>query len=100
VQADDGFGGIYSKEFVININDVTEVVNFSIDNINNTTCAENIAYSSPAPHFTLPPVGSVIYGISGTDVDDYSLNTLTGIVSMVPRNLNHLLMKVRIIHIQ
>ncbi len=86
IQVDDGHSHTFSKEFVININDVTEIIPIAINNIPDTNWPENTPYAGPVPVITPAPIGSVTYLLSGTDADDFLINTGTGEVSMASRN--------------
>ncbi len=86
VQADDGYDGIYSKQFVININDLTEISSFTINAIANVNINENTSYTSVTPAISGTPIGSVSYSKGGTDADDFSIDPVTGVVTMVSRN--------------
>ncbi len=57
----------------------------TIADIANATVNENAAYTSVTPSVS-NAVGTVSYALSGTDATDFSINTSTGVVSMVARN--------------
>ena len=79
-----------TQSLTVSITDVIEVANFTIPTIDNISIAENIAYSNPAITLTGDtPIGNVIYSLSGIDVDDFSVNATTGVVSMVARDFEN-----------
>ena len=48
---------------------------------------ENIAYTAAGvPALTGTPIGSVTYTLGGTDALDFSIDSSTGVVSMVARD--------------
>ncbi|MCP4083379.1 MAG: hypothetical protein GY743_24435, partial [Planctomycetaceae bacterium] len=63
------------------------VVSFTITGITNATVAENSAFSGTTP--TLggdTPIGNITYSLGGVDADAFSVNSGTGVVSMVARD--------------
>ena len=76
-----------SEAWVVTVADVTEPVSFTINAIADVTINENAAYTSVTPALSGTPIGSVTYTISGgTDAGDFSINSSTGVVTMVARN--------------
>ena len=75
-----------SEAWVVTVADVTETVSFTINAIADVTINENAAYTSVTPALSGTPIGSVTYTISGTDAGDFSINSSTGVVTMVARN--------------
>ena len=79
-----------TQSWTVSITDVIEVATFTIPVIADVNIAENIAYSNPAITLTgETPIGNVIYSLSGIDVDDFSVNATTGVVSMVARDFEN-----------
>lgn len=58
---------------------------FTFASIANATVAENAVYTGATPSVA-NAVGSVSYALSGDDAADFTINTTTGVVSMVARN--------------
>jgi len=58
---------------------------FTLASISNATVAENAVYTSVTPS-TSNAVGTVSYALSGTDAADFTIDSSTGVVSMVARN--------------
>ena len=75
-----------SEAWVVTVADVTESASFTINAIADVTINENAAYTSVTPALSGTPIGSVTYTISGTDAGDFSINSSTGVVTMVARN--------------
>jgi len=86
LQTDDGNGGTFSKEFIININDVIEISSFSIVPIADASVTENSDYTSITPSISGTPIGTVTYSLGGTDAGSFNINPLSGVATMVPRN--------------
>jgi gliding motility-associated-like protein len=85
VRADDG-ANTDDAAITINVNDVVEVVSFTIDGISNVNINENVAYTGVTPNITGSPIGDVTYILGGTDAADFTIDAVTGVVSMVGRN--------------
>jgi gliding motility-associated-like protein len=75
-----------SEGWIVTIKDVTEIVTITLDNIADDNVDENSPYTSPSPVLTGTPIGDVIYTIYGNDASDFTVDPITGIVSMVARN--------------
>jgi uncharacterized protein (TIGR02145 family) len=58
---------------------------FTLASISNASVAENVAYTSVTPSAS-NAIGTISYALSGTDAADFTINTSTGVVSMVARN--------------
>ncbi len=85
--ATDDDGNSASAAFTVTVTDVVETASFTIDAIADTTVAENAAFTSGAPNLSgAAPIGTVSYSLGGTDAGLFSVNTSTGVVSMVARN--------------
>jgi gliding motility-associated-like protein len=86
ITATDDDGNSDSEDWTVTVQDVVEVVSFTIDAIADVTIDENTAYTSVTPNITGSPIGNVTYTISGTDAADFSIDAATGVVSMVGRD--------------
>tara|TARA_R110002074_G_scaffold388803_1_gene571733 strand:- start:637 stop:4164 length:3528 start_codon:yes stop_codon:yes gene_type:complete len=75
-----------SEDWTVEVTDVVEAASFTIDAIADTTVAENTAYTSVTPAITGTPIGTVSYALSGTDAGDFTIDSATGVVSMVAQN--------------
>ncbi len=82
----DGVGHTDSQAITITVIDVTETSSYTIDAISNVSVNENTAYTSVTPHINGSPVGTVVYTLGGNDASDFSINSTTGVVSMVARD--------------
>ena len=82
VAAIDAEGAYDTAIVTINLNDVNDApTDITLDN---ATVAENAAYTGAAP--TLggdTPIGALTYTLSGTDAGDFTVDSSTGVVSMV-----------------
>lgn len=63
-----------------------EWMQFSIEPYGDQGVLENNAYTSPAPTVTGNPVGAITYSISGADASEFSIDSGTGVLTMVARN--------------
>ena len=93
INATDSAGTMDAEPWVVYVADVIEVREFTINAIADVTINENAAYTSVTPSISPSglPIGSccagqVSYAISGTDAADFSINSSTGVVTMVARN--------------
>ncbi len=82
----DEVGHTDSESVTVTVLDVTETSSYTIDAISNVSIDENTTYTSVTPNITGSPVGSVVYSLGGTDAEDFSINSSTGVVSMVGRD--------------
>ncbi|WP_089665701.1 gliding motility-associated C-terminal domain-containing protein [Gramella sp. MAR_2010_147] len=65
-------------------------INFTIDPINDIIINENTAYTGPTPVLSGDtPVGTVTYTLAGEDAGDFTINSSTGVVSMVARDFEN-----------
>ncbi|PUE46836.1 hypothetical protein B9Z45_16360, partial [Limnohabitans sp. 2KL-17] len=65
---------------------MVEVSAIAITNLSDSSVAENAAYTSSTPSLSGTPIGAVTYSLGGADSALFTLNTGTGVVSMVARN--------------
>jgi Bacterial Ig domain/Thrombospondin type 3 repeat len=82
----DADGNSDSEAWSVTITDVTEVSTFTINTINNVSINENSAYTSVIPAITGTPIGAVNYSLGGTDAALFTVDSNTGVVSMVARD--------------
>jgi hypothetical protein len=76
-----------SETWKVTINDVIELANFSINAIQDVNINDNTAYTSVAPNISgEAPSGNIIYTLEGDDATDFTIDPITGIVSMVARD--------------
>jgi uncharacterized protein (TIGR02145 family) len=59
---------------------------FSIDAIDDISTPENTIFTGPIPSLTGDVIGSVTYVMSGVDENAFTINHVTGVVSMIHRN--------------
>ncbi|WP_109832666.1 cadherin domain-containing protein [Reichenbachiella versicolor] len=89
ITATDSDGNDDSEAWTVTVNDLTESATFTIDAIANTNVNENNAYTSITPNITGTPIGTVTYTLGGTDATDFTINSTTGVVSMVARDFEN-----------
>ena len=75
-----------SEAWAVTVQDVVEPASFTIDAIANATVDENVIYTGVTPAVTGAPIGTVTYTLGGTDAGLFSINSTTGVVSMVARD--------------
>ena len=87
VTATDVAGNTDVQTITVTVTDATESATFTIDAISDVSVAENAAYTGVTPATSgATPIGSLTYALSGTDAADFTINTSTGVVSMVARD--------------
>ena len=85
--ATDDDGNTDSEDFTVTVTDAVEGAVFTIDAIADTTVAENVAFTSVTPSLSgASPIGDVTYSLTGTDAADFTVDSATGVVSMVARD--------------
>ncbi len=62
------------------------VTSFTVNTIANVTVAENVVFTGSTPAITGTPIGTLTYTLGGTDVANFSINSSTGVISMVARD--------------
>jgi len=82
----DSDGNTATENWTVEVTDVIEAATFTIDAIANTSIAENTAYTSITPAITGTPIGTVSYALGGTDAGDFTIDSGTGVVSMIAQN--------------
>ena len=75
-----------TEDWTVTVLNVVEASGFTINPIADLNINENAAYTSVTPALTGTPIGTVTYTIGGTDAADFTINSSTGVVSMVARN--------------
>ena len=86
VKATDADGNTATMAIEVTVTDVQESATLSITGLADTTVAENLAFTSWTPALTGTPVGLVTWGMAGADSADFSIDTSTGVLSMVARD--------------
>ena len=87
ITARDNDGNIASTSWTVEVTDQQEQSNFSITQIPNATVNENDTYTGPTPTLTgETPIGVLTYTKGGSDSEKFTINSLTGVVSMVGKD--------------
>ena len=85
ITAYDSAGNSSNQALVINIADVIEVSSLTIGNLASSSVHENTPYTSATPTLT-GAIGAVTWSLEGDDASRFSINSSTGVVSMVARD--------------
>ncbi len=76
-----------SETQTVTVTDVTETATFTINPIADVRVAENTAFTGSRPSLSgNTPIGKLTYTLGGADATDFSIDSSTGIISMVARN--------------
>ncbi|CAC9970938.1 Cadherin domain protein [uncultured Gammaproteobacteria bacterium] len=76
-----------SETQTVTVTDVTETATFTINPIADARVAENTAFTGSRPSLSgNTPIGKLTYTLAGADATDFSIDSSTGIISMVARN--------------
>ena len=78
-----------SEDWTVTIQDVNEAVTvtFTINQIDDVAIDENTPYTGPEPTLSGDtPIGDVAWTLGGADAEYFSINSLTGQVTMEPRD--------------
>ena len=87
LKATDSAGNTDSEDFTVTVTDVAEAVVFAIDAIADATVSENAAFTSVTPSISGDaPIGTLTYSLSGADAGLFTVDSSTGVVSMVARD--------------
>ena len=87
ITAADNDGNIASTSWTVEVTDQQEQSNFSITQIPNATVNENDTYTGPTPTLTGDaPIGVLTYTKGGSDSEKFTIDSLTGVVSMVGKD--------------
>ena len=91
VQLSDGSLNSSEVDVIININNVKEDANFSIEGIISTNINEDITFISPPASLSGDePIGVVTYSISsGLDKNLFTINSSTGILSLIKKDFEN-----------
>jgi hypothetical protein len=81
--ATDSGGNSDTQDVAVTVTDVKEI---TITRIGNSSVVENTAYTSDIPTVIGNPVGALTYTLSGDDAGLFTVNSSTGVVSMVARD--------------
>ena len=85
----DTDGNTDTEDWTVTVLNVVEAASFTINPIADLNINENAAYTSVTPALTGTPIGTVTYTIGGTDAADFTINSSTGVVSMVARDFEN-----------
>ena len=76
-----------SETQTVTVTDVTETATFTINPIADARVAENTAFTGSRPSLSgNTPIGRLIYTLGGADAAGFSIDSSTGIISMVARD--------------
>ena len=92
VTATDDAGNVDTQTITVTVINVTESATLAISSIGNANVAEGSTYTSVTPSLTQQsdnPIGDLTYSLSGADATDFSINSSTGVVSMVARDYDN-----------
>ncbi|VAW53596.1 internalin, putative [hydrothermal vent metagenome] len=87
ITATDTGNNTDSIAWSVTVEDAMETASFTINTIGSTNVDENSIYTSVTPVISGTPIGSLIYTLGGTDAGLFTIDVLTGVVSMVARDL-------------
>lgn len=91
-RATDVAGNYTEQSVTVTVVDVIESATLVISGIDDTSVAEGSVYTSVTPSFTNQsddPIGNLTYTLSGDDALDFSIDSSTGVVSMVARDYDN-----------
>ena len=86
VKATDTGSNTAMVSFTVTVTDVRESASLGITGLSNRSVAENTAFASSEPSITGTPIGAVRWSLGGTDAGDMTIDSSTGVVSMVARD--------------
>ena len=90
ITATDEDNNTDSEDWMVTVDNMTETVTFTIDTIDDVNVNENSAYTGVTPSLSGDtPIGDVTYALAGIDADDFSIDTTTGVVSMVAKDFEN-----------
>ena len=78
-----------TEDWIVTVTNIVSEISFNLDAIADLNINENAAYTSVTPSYTGSPIGTVTYTIGGTDAADFTINSSTGVVSMVARDFEN-----------
>ena len=85
----DADGNSDSEAWAVTVDDVVEVSAITIDAIADANINENAIYTGVTPAITGSPIGSVTYALGGADAGLFTINSSTGVVSMIARDFEN-----------
>ena len=85
VTATDNDSNRATQDIAITVTDVTESATFTIADLVNAEIQENTPYTG-TPSITGTPVGTVTWALAGADTATFTIDTTTGVVSMIARD--------------
>ena len=69
------------------VTDVVEAAVFTIDSIAGRSVAENAPFTAAAPSTSGDdPIGDLTWTLEGADAGDFTVDAMTGVVSMIARD--------------
>lgn len=86
ITATDADGNSATEFGLITVDDAVEITMFSIDTIANVSVSEHQGYTGPAPNITGSPIGTVTWSLGGADQGLFSIDSLTGVVTLVAQD--------------
>ena len=88
MKATDAVNNEATVAITVTVTNVNEAATLTISDLAAATVAENTAYTSPQPALTTgdTPIGAVTWTLEGVDAGAFTINAMTGVVSMVARN--------------
>jgi uncharacterized protein (TIGR02145 family) len=90
VQVDGIDSDVQIADITINVEDVTEVANFTIDPIANSITSANVVFVGVAPILNgEDPIGNITYTLSGVDSNHFTIDPITGVTTMVTHNFDN-----------
>lgn len=84
--ANDEDGNAATESWTVTIYNIIETASFTLASINDTTIDENMAYVSLTPVVSGTSNGDITFLLSGPDAADFTVDPVSGVVSMEARN--------------
>ena len=85
--ATDADGNDDDESFTVTVTDVEEAAVFTIDSIADRSVAENAPFTAATPSTSGDaPIGDLTWTLEGADAGDFTVDAMTGVVSMVARD--------------
>jgi uncharacterized protein (TIGR02145 family) len=78
-----------SQSQTITVTNVIETAEFSINPIENATVAENATFTGSTPSLAGDVIGDFVYTVGGADANVFTINSTTGVVTMVGKNFEN-----------
>ena len=87
LKATDADGNHDDESFTVTVTDVEEAAVFTIDSIAGRSVAENAPFTAAAPSTSGDdPIGDLTWTLEGADAGDFTVDAMTGVVSMIARD--------------